>query len=95
MVSWELVNLHHFRVIRIDNPFQTGFSTIAKSGAKTFMENLVDNNALTSNLFSFYLQRAADVSNSSSGTISGGELCIGCTDSSKYTGTIGELNLPA
>ncbi|KAG8856314.1 Type I transmembrane sorting receptor [Tulasnella sp. 330] len=56
-----------------------GFPANAASGKTPFFFNLIANGALTSNIFSFYMAR-------NGGT--GSELCIGCTDSSKYTGTI-------
>ena len=65
-----------------------GFSTIAESRAPTFMENLIANKAVAANLFSFYLQRSADLTTASSGTVGGGGLCIGCIDSSKFTGSV-------
>lgn len=65
-----------------------GFSTIATYGAPTFFENLITQGNLPAPLFSFYLQRARDVTSKSTGTIGGGELCIGCVDSSKYTGSM-------
>ncbi|KAK4704038.1 hypothetical protein P7C70_g2176, partial [Phenoliferia sp. Uapishka_3] len=66
-----------------------GFSTIATSGAPTWFENAITEGLVTSPYFSFYLQRARDLGDSSgTGTVGGGELCVGCTDSSKYTGSI-------
>ena len=66
------------------------FSTIAEDKAPTFVENLITQNQLSANLFSVYLQRAYDiVPNSAGGYLTGGELCLGCIDSSKYTGAIG------
>jgi hypothetical protein len=65
-----------------------GFSTIATMGAPTFFENLITLGSLPMPAFSFYLQRARDLTSKSSGQIGGGELCIGCIDSSKYTGSM-------
>lgn len=56
-----------------------GFPSLAKSGATPFFFNLVQANTLTSNVFSFYLAR---------GDNPGSELCIGCTDSTHYTGDV-------
>lgn len=56
-----------------------GFPSLAKSQSTPFFFNLVQQNALTSNIFSFYLAR---------GDNTGSELCLGCTDSSKYTGNV-------
>ncbi|GAA5865134.1 hypothetical protein JCM1840_003918, partial [Sporobolomyces johnsonii] len=64
------------------------FSTIASSGAPTYFENLITNNAVSNPYFGVYLQRARDLTSKSTGTIGGGELCIGCMDSSKYSGSI-------
>ncbi|GAA5925574.1 hypothetical protein JCM1841_006370 [Sporobolomyces salmonicolor] len=64
------------------------FSTIASSGAPTYFENLITNNAVSNPYFGVYLQRARDLTSKSTGTVGGGELCIGCMDSSKYTGSI-------
>ncbi|KAG9039170.1 hypothetical protein FS837_001031 [Tulasnella sp. UAMH 9824] len=55
------------------------FPSLSKSQSNPFFFNLVQEKALSSNLFSFYLAR---------GDNTGSELCIGCTDSSKYTGDV-------
>lgn len=57
------------------------FSSIAQVKAPTFFENLVSSNAVSQGVFSFFLGR------SSTGQ-SNGELFLGGTDSSKYTGSI-------
>ncbi|KAG8920159.1 Type I transmembrane sorting receptor [Tulasnella sp. 417] len=62
------------------------FPSLAKSQATPFFFNLAQQGALTSNLFSFYLAR---------GDNTGSELCIGCTDSTKYTGNVNYYNLDA
>ncbi|GAA5826586.1 hypothetical protein JCM11251_002438 [Rhodosporidiobolus azoricus] len=64
------------------------FSTIATSGAPTFFENLITQGQVSNPVFSYYMTRAKDSTSKSKGTIAGGELCIGCIDSSKYTGSI-------
>ncbi|KAG9017511.1 hypothetical protein FRB90_000984 [Tulasnella sp. 427] len=56
-----------------------GFKANAASGAKPFFINLVEAKSLASNVFSFFMAR-------NGGT--GSELCIGCTNSAKYTGSI-------
>ncbi|KAG9003878.1 Type I transmembrane sorting receptor [Tulasnella sp. 427] len=56
-----------------------GFPANAESGKTPFFVNLVNNGALASNVFSFYMSRNGG---------SGSELCIGCTNSAKYTGSI-------
>ncbi|KAG8939429.1 Type I transmembrane sorting receptor [Tulasnella sp. 424] len=63
-----------------------GFPSLAESKATPFFFNLAQANALTSNLFSFFLAR---------GDKTGSELCIGCTDSSKYTGNVNFYPLDA
>ncbi|KAK4057289.1 hypothetical protein OIO90_001786 [Microbotryomycetes sp. JL221] len=65
-----------------------GFSTIATSGAPTPFENLISANAVSNPYFGFHLQRARDVTTKSSGQIGGGELCVGCIDSSRFTGSL-------
>jgi len=65
-----------------------GFQSIASSGAPTWFENLAKSGSLASNVFAFYLQRAYDLTQESSGTIGGGEMMVGAIDSSRYTGEI-------
>ncbi|KAG8973493.1 hypothetical protein FRC05_008767 [Tulasnella sp. 425] len=62
------------------------FPADSKANATPFVFNLVSLHSLTSNLFSFYLAR---------GNNTGSELCIGCTDSSKYTGDVAYYPLEA
>ncbi|GAA5978008.1 hypothetical protein JCM11641_004357 [Rhodosporidiobolus odoratus] len=64
------------------------FSTIATSGAPTFFENLITQGGVSQQVFSYYMTRAKDSTTKSKGTIAGGELCIGCIDSSKHTGSL-------
>ncbi|GAA6004262.1 uncharacterized protein JCM10292_007315 [Rhodotorula paludigena] len=71
------------------------FSTIATSGAPTFFENLITADSVQQPLFSYYLQRAKDLTSQSRGTVGGGELCIGCTNSAQYTGSINWLPVVA
>jgi len=54
-----------------------GFQSIASSGAPTWFENLARSGSLASNVFAFYLQRAYDLTQESSGTIGGGEMTVG------------------
>ncbi|KAG9040734.1 Type I transmembrane sorting receptor [Tulasnella sp. UAMH 9824] len=56
-----------------------GFTANAASGAIPFFINLVNQCDLASNVFSFYMSR---------GGSRGSELCLGCTNSAKYTGCI-------
>ncbi|KAM0789233.1 hypothetical protein ACM66B_000076 [Microbotryomycetes sp. NB124-2] len=65
-----------------------GFSTIATSGAPTPFENLISSKAVQNPYFGFHLQRARDLTSKSSGQIGGGELCVGCMDNSKFSGSI-------
>ena len=64
------------------------FSTIATSGAPTFLENLITADSIQQPQVGFYLQRAKDLTSQSRGTIGGGEMCVGCADQSKYTGQL-------
>ncbi|KAG8948334.1 Type I transmembrane sorting receptor [Tulasnella sp. 424] len=56
-----------------------GFPANAQSGATPFFINLVNQKSLASNVFSFYMSRNGG---------DGSELCFGCTNSAKYTGSI-------
>lgn len=64
------------------------FSTIATSGAPTVFENAISAGLISKPEFGFYLQRAKDLTSESSGTVGGGQLCFGCTDNTKYTGSL-------
>jgi hypothetical protein len=64
------------------------FSTIATSGAPTFFENLITAGSVSQSVFGWAPLRAKAYTSKSKGTIAGGELCIGCIDSSKYTGNL-------
>ncbi|KAG8948172.1 hypothetical protein FRC04_009971 [Tulasnella sp. 424] len=61
-----------------------GFPANAGSGATPFFINLAESGSLASNVFSFYMARNGG---------SGSELCIGCVNSAKYTGSIQYYNL--
>lgn len=65
-----------------------GFQNIASSGEPTWFENLVKSGSLASNVFSFYLQRAYDLTQETSGTIGGGEMLVGGINSERFTGDI-------
>ncbi|KAG8896714.1 hypothetical protein FRB99_008693 [Tulasnella sp. 403] len=56
-----------------------GFPANAVTGATPFFIGLVKAGSLASNVFSFYMSRSDG---------SGSELCIGCINSAKYTGSI-------
>ncbi|GAA6060783.1 hypothetical protein JCM10212_005432 [Sporobolomyces blumeae] len=64
------------------------FSTIASSGAPTPFENMISNSLVSQPYFGVYFQRARDLTSQSRGTIGGGELCVGCYDSGKFSGTL-------
>ncbi|KWU42441.1 acid protease [Rhodotorula sp. JG-1b] len=71
------------------------FSTIATSGAPTVFENAISAGLISKPEFGFYLQRAKDLTSESSGTVGGGQLCFGCTDNSKYTGSLNWIPVSA
>lgn len=77
-----------FESAAADGIMGMAFQSIAADKGATFFENLVKAGALASNVFSFYLQTAYDLTTSSSGTIGGGLLTIGAVDSAKYSGSI-------
>ncbi|KAG8860927.1 Type I transmembrane sorting receptor [Tulasnella sp. 330] len=56
-----------------------GFPANAETGATPWFINAANEGLLTSNIFSFYMARNG---------ASGSELCIGCTDSAKFSGSI-------
>ena len=55
------------------------FSAISSSGKPTYFENLISNKAVAAPLFGFHLTRKQ---------VTGSGLCIGCYDSSKFSGGI-------
>ncbi|OCF30926.1 hypothetical protein I316_07452 [Kwoniella heveanensis BCC8398] len=55
------------------------FSSISSSGKATYFENLISTKSVSSPLFGFHLTRRQ---------AQGSQLCIGCYDSSKFTGGI-------
>ncbi|GAA6005963.1 hypothetical protein JCM10207_007290 [Rhodosporidiobolus poonsookiae] len=76
----------------ISGLFGLGFGTISSSGYAPWFERLVRNSGgEVQPYFGFEMIRSADVLTSSSprlGSVDGGEVCLGCVDSSKYTGEI-------
>ncbi|KAK4684688.1 hypothetical protein P7C73_g5480, partial [Tremellales sp. Uapishka_1] len=56
-----------------------GFSSISSMGKATYFENLISNKAVAAPMFGFHLTRKQTT---------GSQLCIGCYDSSKFTGVI-------
>ncbi|KAH8915150.1 acid protease, partial [Atractiella rhizophila] len=70
-----------------------GFSTLASNKQTTFMEHLIAGHGgtLNSPVFSLFLERDITFQNfnSSSATDStGGEICVGCMDESRYKGNV-------
>jgi hypothetical protein len=55
------------------------FGSIATSNKPTYFENLINNKAVNNPLFGFHMTRKQ---------VDGSQLCLGCQDSSKYTGAI-------
>ncbi|BGP49198.1 hypothetical protein JCM10450v2_005081 [Rhodotorula kratochvilovae] len=77
-----------FTYYPISGLFGLGFGTISASGYAPWFERLLNSGALTEPYFSLYLVRAADVTTEAEGSLPGAQMCIGCVDSSKYTGEI-------
>lgn len=69
--------------------FGFAFGALSGTGSTPFFESLMAQGTLTGSqqYFSVFLNRAP-LSTTSGATVSGGELCLGCLDSSKYTGSI-------
>jgi hypothetical protein len=55
------------------------FSSISSTGKPTYFENLINSKAVSAPMFGFHLTRKQ---------ASGSQLCLGCYDSSKFTGGI-------
>ncbi|GAA5993312.1 hypothetical protein JCM10908_001424 [Rhodotorula pacifica] len=77
-----------FNYYPISGLFGLGFGTISASGYAPWFERLIESGQLAQQYFSMYFVRAADVTQQAEGSLSGAQLCIGCVDSSKYTGDI-------
>lgn len=58
------------------------FGSISTSGKPTYFENLMNSKAVPDDLFGFHMARRQ---------VTGSELCLGCQDSSKYSGSINWL----
>jgi len=73
-----------------DSILGMGFSTISTTGGATFFENLILQGTVQDPVFSYYLQRAYDVSTTvGTGLLNGSQLVLGgIVDNSKYTGDI-------
>ncbi|SCV69993.1 BQ2448_1387 [Microbotryum intermedium] len=70
----------------VDGVMGFAFSSIAFMGSPTMLENLINQGSVSIPAVSFYFKRARDTSSKTSGTVDGGEMCVGCIDSSKYSG---------
>jgi len=68
--------------------FGFAFSRISRTGAPTFFENLISEGDVANPYIGVYLKRASDSSSKSDGWLAGGSMCVGCIDSSYYTGAI-------
>ncbi|GAA5880129.1 hypothetical protein JCM3774_004158 [Rhodotorula dairenensis] len=77
-----------FNYYPISGLFGLGFGTISASGYAPWFERLIESGQLAEQYFAMYFVRAADVTTRAEGSLSGAQLCIGCIDSSKYTGDI-------
>ncbi|GAA5937114.1 hypothetical protein JCM3775_001958, partial [Rhodotorula graminis] len=75
-----------FTYYPISGLFGLGFGTISASGYAPWFERLISSGALAEQYFSLYLIRASDVTTEAEGSLPGAQMCIGCVDSSKYTG---------
>ncbi|GAA5966465.1 hypothetical protein JCM8115_002680 [Rhodotorula mucilaginosa] len=77
-----------FTYYPISGLFGLGFGTISASGYAPWFERLIESGQLAQQYFAMFLVRAADVTTQAEGSLSGAQLCIGCIDSSKFTGDI-------
>ncbi|GJN91371.1 hypothetical protein Rhopal_004392-T1 [Rhodotorula paludigena] len=77
-----------FTYYPISGLFGLGFGSISASGYAPWFERLLNDGTLSEQYFSIYLVRASDVTSQPEGSLPGAQLCIGCVDSSKYTGEI-------
>lgn len=77
-----------FESLPVDGILGMSFPILSSSNAPTFFDNLMTTGAVSAPQFGFYLQRASDVTAASSGSVGGGSLCLGCIDTSKFTGAL-------
>ncbi|BGP17234.1 hypothetical protein JCM10213_004828 [Rhodosporidiobolus nylandii] len=79
-----------FAAYPISGLFGLGFGTIAASGYAPWFERLLRSGQLTEQYFSLFFVRALDQPGlrEVEGSIDGAQLCVGCVDSSKYTGDL-------
>ena len=73
----------------ISGLFGFAFGALSGTGSTPFFESLIAQGTLTGSqqYFSVFLNRAS-LSTTNGAQVTGGELCLGCMDSTKYTGTI-------
>ncbi|SCV70003.1 BQ2448_1397 [Microbotryum intermedium] len=72
----------------ISGIFGFGFGSVAASGYSPWFERLMNQSIVANPYFSMFLVRAADITTVPQGSIGGAQLCIGCMDNSKFTGSI-------
>ncbi|GAA5835996.1 hypothetical protein JCM11251_006622 [Rhodosporidiobolus azoricus] len=73
----------------ISGIFGLGFGTIAASGYAPWFERLINSGELQEQYFGIYFVRASDSEPTrAQGSLPGAQLCVGCVDSTKYTGNI-------
>ncbi|GAA5836042.1 hypothetical protein JCM11251_006632 [Rhodosporidiobolus azoricus] len=78
-----------FNSYPISGIFGLGFGSIASSGYAPWFERLMNENLIDQQYFGIYFVRAHDsVPESPQGSLPGAQLCVGCVDSTKYTGEI-------
>lgn len=76
-------------VVLADLPFVGRKSSRADHSRNRYapwFERLIESGQLAQQYFAMFLVRAADVTTQAEGSLSGAQLCIGCIDSSKFTG---------
>lgn len=73
----------------ISGLFGFAFGALSGTGSTPFFESLINQGTLTGSqqYFSVFLNRAP-LSTATGTVVTGGELCLGCMDSAKYTGSI-------
>ncbi|SGY99967.1 BQ5605_C034g11317 [Microbotryum silenes-dioicae] len=72
----------------ISGIFGFGFGVVAASGYSPWFERLMNQSIVSNPYFSMFLVRASDITTVPQGSVGGAQLCIGCMDNSKFTGTI-------
>ncbi|SCZ90116.1 BZ3500_MvSof-1268-A1-R1_Chr9g10714 [Microbotryum saponariae] len=72
----------------ISGIFGFGFGVVAASGYSPWFERLMNQSIVANPYFSMFLVRASDITTVPQGSVGGAQLCIGCMDNAKFTGTI-------